>query len=521
MLGHWQEEVTNVASALELYTDKLEQFNFSGVNPSEYDLVSQGVKALSELKLPKPTTLNSAVMAWSALSRSSRLVGDILAIYNKYDVATDFMSSSISSDLVIERTRETLSLANVRGQAFQDHWAAGSRLLALDLLSPLKVTFNDVEKIAPSIDNIGIWSILAKQFISEPEVQIRLECIKDELMTGAAPRKKAPNVVQARIQTSRLVPTSISKPLKDILKMLDPSASSLEKLCRIKTDVYKFGYIVIHNLLKRPLEMNPWALRDSVNVNMGVNKKILERFTTIVPLLDCAKKDKIVVWRDLFGPDRNLNFFYILETLDGLNYRILYSNFHLEGHPYAVPFALVDSIDDHSKTPSRRIESLNQLIEEQILAHVGPPIISVAKSEEAAQRRRNEFKWDSFRRKVLGLMVQSAVDSGKSPKEYLVSKNARQDLSNSILVLLAGERGALLEKMTPEARREIQLAYQSDLNKLLNNFRLLAEDIAQKEKIKLEPALEEILGAVINKRRDNIYQLMIHKAEIVSKTFDI
>ena len=521
MLSHWQEEVDNVKLALELYMDQLERWNFSGVNPSEYNFIKEGLDALGKLKLPKPTNLDTAVSSWAALSRAIYLVTRILDIYNKYDVGTDFVSSTMSSDLIIERTREALSIANIRGQDFIDHWNAGSHLLALEMLNNLKITFNDVEKLTPSVDNIGIWSILAHQFISESEVQLRLECIKDEIMTGAAPRKNAPNVIQARVQTSRLVPTSVSKPLKDILAVLDPGADSLEKVCRIKSDAYKFGYIIIHNLLEHPIEMNPWSLKSSVDINMGVNQKILDRFTTIVNLESSKPKDKIEKWTELFGPNNSQNFFYVLETLDGKHYRILHSNFRLDGYPYAVPFNLVDSIDNHEKTPARRIETLNILLEEQILRHVGTPIISVAKSEENVQRRRNEFKWDSFRRKVLGLMIQAASEFGKSPKEYLRSKQILEDLSDSIMILLTGEQSRLLEKMTPEARREIQLAYQSDLNKLLNNFRLVAEDVSSGEKIKIDQVLEEILNAVIDKRRDNIYQLMLHKAEIVSKSFDI
>lgn len=145
------------------------------------------------------------------------------------------------------------------------------------------------------------------------------------------------NSIQQLIQTNNLVPTSMSMPFNTLIETLNIKTKgktlieSLHEASKLlSTTDKKFGFILISKIIKNPLEYNFWTLTDKKYleehklidpINAGINLNILKRYQTIIPCETLNIKHQKNI--EIIDPPGEPGYFYIIETIDGTNYRFL------------------------------------------------------------------------------------------------------------------------------------------------------------------------------------------------------
>ncbi len=179
---------------------------------------------------------------------------------------------------------------------------------------------------------------------------------------------KANNPPQSRFG---LLPVTSSMPLKELLPMIFTEERSISNIAKT-TDFakiskeHKIGIIVLNSVVYTPVEYN---VRSLINENeakvfiqpneFGINKKIIDRFTT---LRTFGNVDKWDFSMEVYGEDYER--FYIVETLDGKTYRALAPWITL--NKFVIPKHRVKKILDYRtnyKLPSKSLEYHSRCME--------------------------------------------------------------------------------------------------------------------------------------------------------------
>lgn len=153
------------------------------------------------------------------------------------------------------------------------------------------------------------------KFISEDKAHVLL----NQYQTKSKPVSKNPP--QSRFG---LLPATESMPIESLLALIlgeSNSTNNLDQLAK-KNNV---GFIVINSVVYTPTEYNIQRLinKDLASEynqpsEFGINKKIVDRFTTLKTLKNTSKWDFSIKIHS-----ENADKFYVLETLDGKTYRCL------------------------------------------------------------------------------------------------------------------------------------------------------------------------------------------------------
>lgn len=138
------------------------------------------------------------------------------------------------------------------------------------------------------------------------------------------------------ISTFGLIPVCKSGDLHTIMETA--TKTTIQSKILKETDINDVGkklsinIIILHKIVKNPLEFNIWNLftdSDTQPSEIGLNNKLINRFSTIFRPTDTVKKSKIkaVEWDFSilhYGTDiEKSEKFIVLDTLDSVKYRIL------------------------------------------------------------------------------------------------------------------------------------------------------------------------------------------------------
>lgn len=526
---------------LDIYSERLAYVNFEGFDPKQYHYTIDVVKSLDKLysKFKIPAKLPDRVKFYESLAEIIDVVGDLVKVYDGYDFGVDFGSSSSSNNSLklIEDAWYNLIISynkyvNIFENSKQD--------IVKHLCDGFKDEFiSTIENVNMSLSSAPMIIFMLRSLDNPDEY---IEKLKDRILIGGAklPKIKITNAIQRLIQRMRLVPVGLSMPLRKLLETIEPGVKTLKDLCKLKSDHYRFGYIVIRRLLSMPHETNIWTLTNSkylvqhdlmTGEEMGINDKMLRRFETIIPLESPVGKrvgNVVEVYNGLFKKD---NYYYIFETLNDVDYRIMKSNFYLPGYPHAVPEFNIDDI------PQARIEAYHKILEDKIIENVSDPIISIADSYSDINRRAGEIKWDIFRRRIKDSLIEWWENNAKVKSEgefakLIMSRVIKKHLSESIITAISLEDAKTISQLGDIHEKELQLSYAADLSSLLSRFEHIIEDTYSREykkdllSRKMTPStflnifkklIDDVIPSLIN-RKNNIYQQLIHKADILTKT---
>lgn len=540
---------------LELFSEKLSYVNFEGHDPKHHKHVLNVIKDLNKwyYKFTVPDSLQSRVEFYEKLEKTLYTINNIIDVYDKYDPEIDLSSSDSSSSNNIYKMIETawMDLLSSRNK-YQSLLNANQVELITYLckgVSKNKDLFKILEDIDPNIYNVSMLIYMVNQLSSTNLINTYTELLKDKILlnkssSAVKPSNIPDNAMQKLIQRMRLIPTGISRPLGDILESIQPGVKTLKDLCKLKSNKYRFGYVIIKKLLPNPHEMNLWTLTNIKYINKnnlmtkeesGINDKILQRFKTIIPM-ETAKRltsEPVEIYNDLFKSNNLYNFYYIFETLNNIEYRILKSDFYLEGYPYVIPASEFNL----SQIPQKRVQGYHKILEDKIVRHLSEPLVSIAESYSSTYRRVNDIKWSLFRRRIIDSLIewyenQPTPKSENNFASLITSNKIIKHLSESIISSISLEDAQTVSKLADVHHIELQLSYISDLASMLNKFGQITEDIYNREfkedllkrkasttryKKIFHELMEQIIPMLVNKK-SNIYQQLMHKAEILTKT---
>jgi hypothetical protein len=589
-LGH------SCAEVFKLYFDKLESTGFSGADPYLAEKVTNALqsvigdtkltRAISALKNP------SFKDAFHVFGMYHDYGAEIYEVYqvilqNKLDLSKEGTYTSSGTTLT---TSYLQALMEIYGNAMEVYQRWHVELDAPNLHTvlikylPTVTKLKEVEEITDLYLSyvqkqrgdrvIDLYAALLQTIIdthTKPDgnreimkyVIRTLEKIKTQVLEmprTAGMQNREVNTIQHLVQCYNLVPDGPSRPLEDLITELGVEPPTIKaplnmaRLTTILNQVAKllskpdktYGFIVWHKVIKHPMEHNLWGLMDPIYISnhkldqspeLGINAKLIERTRTLRTLDDpeeLPKSSEIIVCKKEFTP-KSERFFYILESLDTINYRFLVP-WQLNPHNRIlhVPEAWVENIPNVKYTPSLRLESYNMVLNAEILKSLQKPLVTPTARDEL---RKDELYWKNTRlkikRKAVELLKKMFEDVEHPKYEQIARKSFYEDLILEITDLIQVENihklptGIIREQLDGE----LLLSYNRELDRLRRNLQRDIDNIYKRDYQKklgstpsksklietIELILDEVLETYIN-RRSNIYLTIDAKFAILEKT---
>lgn len=345
------------------------------------------------------------------------------------------------------------------------------------------------------------------------------------------------NTIQFLIQKNRLVPDCELMPIdKLIFKYFEINVNigkkiNVEKILNDLMDSLGVGFILIYkicgnieykfgNLIFNPLLDNQFS---------GINQQLGKLTETIRPISHLNDDTKLTSRVLKMG---NFEKYYIIETLDGYNFRFL--------RTWKSNMAVaVGPIWDKKATPSPRIANYN-LIQNNIIAeHIGEPIFKEIEKPTINYwqiiRERIIVKNEEFLREQINKIIGKEEITKKEQEilNFLTSDEVINRLINSIIeIILQGLSKNLrsLEKMDAATQqiiqKEIKITYMGDLENIQKKMRGNVEQKFSELKSKslslnfgkIFETLQSSLEFFTN-RNENIFLNIENKLQILSAVF--
>lgn len=584
----------------ESYFGKLEFLGFSGYEPYLSKEIKSNLIYIKESTIlsqfiAKPSKkFNKIFIVYGEISHITKLLKRIMDIYNKnqFKLSKEGSRSSSGSTITVAYLKNVVDSYQILIMIEQDYkMMAESIELIQDIIEyighdNLLMTIDKIDEINDIYykyvkSNIGdnvikLYSRLLHEIIlinsNNKEVVkhinktteiLKSEVLKSDDKTLNFKQNYKVNTVQNLIQMNNLIPVSMSMPISDIYKILGISVSEkslelgLKKASKLLKSDKNFGFIVINKIIKKPIEYNFWSLSDKKYLetnnllqayDLGLNEKSIKRYQTITPLPESIGKDdisdKILIINSEFG--NTDNYFYILETLDGINYRFLTM---YNGSIYYMPAEWFKNIDDKKLTPSNRLESYNNIICQEIMTTINDPYITMdildkneIKEELYWKKLRYKIKEDimkDFTELITDKIIQkmNITDIENILFDKQLYRFALNHITNNIELESMNKLTEKKSEIIDRARIELTLSYFYDINSIQRSLRKDVENIYRKEyynkvlsitnssifvlKNKLTEIFDHILNEVLEKfvnRKSGIYLSIQKKFDLLTKT---
>lgn len=612
LIKKYRDDAKNIANSFQSYYADLEYTGFFGMEPYLSIEISKTIKSIKEdtriseiiEKISESEDFSLIFEIYSLLISQYFSLLRIMQIYEKYKVDVNKITHSYSSTSSSSSSL-TINKAKIIVKKFleiSELWNTyNAELKSISLLNAIikhiskkleKKVLEDIKEINELYISylekqqgylvIDLYRFLLDNIIRNSEntpseikitklvnkylEKLKTEVLDTEKIKDIGSQNKKLNVVQNIIQMHNLTPTGISKPLSQIFRELNIKKDNIEpdfdKIAKIlsDSDTKKFGFIIIKALMKNPLEYNIWNLIDKNVIyknklfqspDAGLNKIVIDRFKTIIQLENHGGKDELLIFNKSFGEDVNQNFYYILETIDNLNYRFL----TLWSDSKLIPAHWFNNIDNKEFSPSRRLELYNILLNTEIEKHIQMPLaeFTVLNREESI---KDENYWKALREKIANQIVKDVVDL--FDEQFIDNKDNKMSVSkitNVMINPLIFKRALmhitenieldtihdLHNNISPEIIKQFQteltLSYFHDLSQIQHNLEKDTTNIFyQNYHKKIEPylnnapifvknkisemyhaVLDEVLEKYINKH-SSIYLSIQKKFYILSKT---
>ena len=368
------------------------------------------------------------------------------------------------------------------------------------------------------------------------------------------------NTLQNLVQRYRMIPDGPSRSLSVLIQDLtgvkineeDP-ISALSKVSKVISKGRKYGFIIVAKIIPQPIEHNTWLLTDAAylqknNLSESTNSVTttsIKRAQTIQNMKEVKPLIKDGVYRidDTFDTkDVNSNFYYVLQTLDGATFHILYPWYIsiFAQKIYEIPASYLANFGEIKTGPSTRIETYNSILCNEILKHLKPPMIEQEVGLSKLERKHKEIQWANVRKKITRGMIEDyekLFETHKPTDTNIVSLILNPTIfQNALHHIIQGVSSTIesLEK-TSNYYSEIYMAALSDLFKLRSNMSQEVENIYNeqyKDKIdkllkggeitrtviKILDLLENILMEMLEKyinEKSNVYSIIQQKIKMM------
>jgi len=574
----------NIAELFNTYLLRLEYTNFSGSHPYETEQI---IKALKYVNGSKPSNLFQSVLKQTSLEICFKFyilfktnytkLEKIYEIFHKYPIEHVSSSSSSSSssshnyELLLETYEKIVLEWNIiqiyNGTMTTENFLADKIDIVLpdksiDTLKQIKKFYDD----SPIV--IDLYSCILRRVLDhKPEHHIVIyinqlvEQLKDEVLppiTRQTSNRKP--TLQALIQRYRLIPDGPSRSFTVLIYELTNVKvdgknvlADLQKVSKLISKTSKYGFIVISKRLPRPIENNIWLLTDAnylqkrklaTGLNAGICDAIIQRSKTISFLesfSESSKKglsDGIYYVDDLISDEDN-NFYYVLETLDGITYRILhpwYFSIFAKERQYAIPVNMTSFTNEKNFTktmPSTRVESYNDILNNEIMQYLKKPFIGTTDISRY-EKQQIETKWTVMRKKIAIHMLDDyrvLFDNNKVSKEtilglilhptiyanaikYIISLGLSNATNESEIYMSALKQiDTMKHKMVKDVGKIYRQDYESKIIKLLENGSNVQTII------KIIDVLEDVLITMLEAHitsKNNIYLAIEQKATLLA-----
>lgn len=459
-----------------------------------------------------------------------------------------------------------------------------------DLVSSIGIY--TVQLYTVTVDKIVKLKGLDREFVKK--ITNNIESLKTEILVSdrkVETNNRTNNTIQELVQMHNLVPTSRSKDLKMLLdeitgvsvKGLDKKLSTSDKYDKNLSSALdgvcsqisekngkKFGFIVIFKIKDNPTENSVWGLIDPNYIKdnkmedkagSGVNLNNLEKTNTIITLESnkIRNKSRILVCDKSLQKEGENSYYYVIETLDGANFRCLIPWFHSHTSTYYVPSQWFANINNIKYNPSRRLQGYNDRINDSIMFHLSKPYTEREKKSRE-EVKKAEIQWSNVREKIGKRMVEdfekllesnydfsensvkiNAYDVARLMRKSNIYVNALQYISKLIGSEFA-KTSSSLKNIPDETMQtfydELYLSASDDIRYMKDNItrevmdtfskdyhgktaEILSKSISRQTKNKISDIFYNILSEVLKKyiSKDNsVYLTIQNKAELLFNT---
>lgn len=578
----------SVADAFQLYVNKLEYTGFSGFEPYLSEEIINNIKYVSQSTILSSYNKNNKLKMEDIFD----IYSEIMTHYQKLHKTLEILQNNrvnLSKQGSYTSSGSTLTLTYIKDlnetyeKIYYIFQSYKTEIQSLSLIHAILDEFNDksLQNISiKEIENLNnIYFIYVNKNQGDLVIEIYINILHKIIIdnTGTQPGKeiikyvnksvekiksqvldtedilddhnKLTNTVQNLIQMHNLVPDSMSIPLSELLTILgiETSDYDFDKISKTISKDKKFGFIIINKIIKNPLEYNLWTLFSKEYlenkkllqpVEVGLNSVILERCKTIIPMtnndLTNIPKDIIEIYNKEFeNKETDSNFYYVIETLDGKNYRFLTPwnvdrNKHIS--VYHIPSSWLDNIDNKKISPSKRIESYNNIINQEITKSLQKPYVTMElMNREEVQKE--ETYWNTLRNRIKILILEDFVNL--FTEKFMNNENKEKITSDKISKLILNDnlyKSALnhitenieldnvgnISNLGNQFQIELTLSYFYDLSNIQRTFKKDVDNIYKKEyQKKILTILSENKLFLIKNKLSEIYSLILD--EILEK----
>jgi hypothetical protein len=353
--------------------------------------LNQLINTIEDIKLNHDTHSDTFIMSYKKLFNKTK--AKYLAFYKDTEILKVSISTEIADKIfaeILAATDKLKILEDLRSKYYKSKELI--HIYAMVLQKAIDKLYYTDKQLVSELTN---W-------IEEDKNHALAGYYKTDIKTN-----KANNPPQTRFG---LLPVTNSMPLKELLQVVlseEKIVVDTDDLVKISKKLKVVGFIVLNSILYTPVEYNIRPLvvaYDAKNYiqpkEYGVNLKTIERFNTLKPLGNINKWDfSIKVYNE------DAEKFYILETLDGKNYRALAP--WLSSNRYSInKFRVQKLLNYDSKKPSKALEYHARCIEEA----TKNMFLSKALELEAFQRQLTDVESNTIQANILSNVID-AVDS--------------------------------------------------------------------------------------------------------------
>jgi hypothetical protein len=585
-LKQYVKDARDIATAMGVYMNKLNMTGFSGAFPYLEDVINENIKYVSSAtKIGKLVNLfTDPIDTKNVLENAFAFVNEIMKIRTMlHEVLDIFIKHQInpSQEGSQTTTGSTITQSHINDlyEMLSDLREIMDSYLPRSQIDELRETFADItlthvqdskdeyytKETARRItdeyekysskgqgNNVVLFYQTLMEHIIErntghPDgakvVRMVMKLIEGlKTVAVASPRlqligngNKKNNTVQRLIQMNNIKPSETMKPLPDALFDLigvKVKSTDIAKACKVaSTNEKKVGLIIMRKVSKNPMVHYIMPLIDKKTVterklfqssDAGVNRMLYERTLTIAPLPTNAKASDSIDVYDGEHSGSDLDVFYILETIDGVNYRPL-SPYDIDSENYAIPAAWVRNIPVFDKTPSRRMCGYNETLNDVILSHLKKPLVDMDFMSRD-EIRKAEIKWKNIRENIRSGIKEKFRDKLKT-KASLTNLLASAQLQSHMLLAITQELDDVDRVRNDVYYEEMSLSYLKDLQDIQRRMgrdlvNIYQKDFATKSG-NLVKVFDDVLEAVLNKyinNKSNIFLTIRFKSELLEKT---
>jgi hypothetical protein len=503
-----EKNYSEILKIIQIYLDKVEEFGFSGTHPDLVDKIKELTKFVNVKDFNKISSKNSEeafnkffVIQKSIISLEEifRILAENKPTYEKMGQTTK--GSTITKEY-LDDIYETLDkiemLLNNQKHVFFN----------LNLKEQMgKIVIDDITSIEKfkklrgfyekyGVEIIDFYSyILSKLLENEsfvPKIKEQIEELKTSTLFIKNLRiVESKNTIQKLVQRFRLVPDcellTPANLLQKYFQVSDSSDQMEQNLEKIQKLIGK-GFIIIYKICGNLEHRIDPILKGKYGPTEGVNLKYITQTRSIIPLKIDAKIAKANSNKITIIGGNKQEFYYILETLDGKNYRMM--RMWEKGQNPGEIFIPMDRLGEFfgKTTPSKRLSNYNYILDNELMKLVKPPTYKeveiLRQSYWPVMRERITIRVrDFFNEKIREIILPELQNENK--KEEMPEKKEEKEKKKKTL-----EK----KEKTLEKREEVieLLKSEKTINKIIwNILQLLIEDISTKFKKTLSGDIEK------------------------------